>query len=81
MSGAPAACHGAGVGGLAFEDPPRRSAAMGLREVQGAQGLDLFLELIRQLWAIATQFVRGDAPALLPELLPAQQELDQSIFP
>ena len=35
----------------------------------------------RQLRAIATQFVRGDAPALLPEFLPAQQELDLSIFP
>jgi len=51
------------------------------QEVHGAQGLDLFLELIRQLRAIATQLVRGDAPALLPELLPAQQELDRSIFP
>ena len=30
MSGAPAACQGAGVGGLALEDPPRRTAAMGL---------------------------------------------------
>ena len=29
------------------------------------QSLDLFLEVIRQLWAIATQFICGDAPAVL----------------
>ena len=63
--------------------PPSTRGGHGLeQEVHGAQGLDLFLELIRQLWAIATQLlVCGDAPALLPELLPAQQELDRSIFP
>jgi len=82
MSGIPAACQGTGVGGPALEDPSRRAAAMGSsRESIGARSLDLFLELIRQLRAIATQFVRGDAPAPLPEFLPAQQELDLSIFP
>ena len=81
MSGAPAACQGVGVGGSASKTPPRRTVAMDLSRKSIAQGLDLFLELIHQLWAITTQFVRGDVPALLPELLPAQQELDQSIFP
>ena len=77
MSGAPAACQGAGVGGPALEDPPSTRGGHGLeQEVHGAQGLDSFLEIVRQLRVIATQFVHGDAPALLPELLPAQQEID-----